>query len=55
MSDWYKEKIDHVLQHVKTDVATGLWEAEAILRLSQHGSNELVEQGARKPRVIVGG
>ncbi len=48
MSDWYKEEIGHVLHHVKVDVVTGLWEAEARLRLSQHGPNELIEKKTRK-------
>jgi P-type Ca2+ transporter type 2C len=49
MSDWYKEKIDHVFQHVKTDITTGLSEAEARLRYRQQGPNELVGKNTKRP------
>lgn len=49
MSGWYNETIDYALQNVKSDCVTGLWEAEARLRLSQHGPNELLDKGTRNP------
>jgi Ca2+-transporting ATPase len=51
--NWHSIETDTALRELKTDPQSGLTTAEAQNRLSQHGSNELVEKGGRTPLHIL--
>ena len=53
VSDWYKLDIRELLQQLGTDAARGLDQAEAVRRLAKYGPNELREQGAKSPWLIL--
>ena len=44
---WYSDKLDDVVRELNTDLAQGLSDSEAAVRLQEHGSNRLNE---KKPR-----
>ncbi len=53
MSDWYQLETDEVLEALQTDPVNGLTTAEAAIRLEKYGPNELVEEGAKSPWLIL--
>jgi P-type Ca2+ transporter type 2C len=53
MSDWYQQSIPQVLQAFQTDNSSGLSAAAVSQRQSQHGANELSEQAAKSPWIML--
>jgi P-type Ca2+ transporter type 2C len=53
MSDWYQQEATQVLQALQTNEKTGLSDAEASQRRSQHGTNELAEQPPKSPWLML--
>jgi Ca2+-transporting ATPase len=53
MTDWYRTEIDDTLLCLETDRETGLPQAVAMLRLIEHGLNELIERGLKSPWKIL--
>jgi Ca2+-transporting ATPase len=53
MQKWYALDIEHVTQHLHTDLQAGLTEAEAQRRLQQYGANELQGNGRLSPWTIL--
>jgi len=51
--NWYQLDPPAVLRELKTDLASGLGEAEAERRLAEHGRNELVGTGIKSPWLIL--
>ncbi|MGD9146035.1 MAG: cation-translocating P-type ATPase [Anaerolineae bacterium] len=49
MPDWYRTDANEVLARLNTDAEAGLSSAEALKRLAEYGSNELVERGVKSP------
>jgi Ca2+-transporting ATPase len=47
--DWYKLEPGLVLSQLKSNAEQGLTEAAAARLLTQHGPNELIEQGSKSP------
>lgn len=47
--NWYQKEPGDILQQLATDVKTGLASAEIPGRITQHGLNELIEQGRKSP------
>ena len=50
---WHRTETNIALDQLNTNQETGLTNAEAQTRLSQHGPNELVEKGGRTPLQIM--
>lgn len=53
MSKWYQLKIEDTLKELGTDAARGLNASEAMLRLTRHGPNELIDRGQKSPWAIL--
>ncbi len=53
MSKWYQLENDQVLENLNTDPQNGLSSNEAQSRLEKYGPNELVEEGAKSPLLIL--
>jgi P-type Ca2+ transporter type 2C len=53
MSDWYQQGVTQVLQAFQVPERTGLGAAEVSQRQEQHGSNELTEQAAKSPWLML--
>ena len=49
---WYRVTAEETVQQLKSSSEQGLSPAEAQARLTQYGSNELVERGVKSPWVI---
>ncbi len=47
--NWYQLDTEKTLTELQTDRESGLSNAEAGIRLRQHGANELVEGNGRNP------
>lgn len=47
MSDWYNMEASAVVAEYKTDLDTGLSDAEAQRRLQEHGPNEIIDRGVK--------
>jgi Ca2+-transporting ATPase len=53
MSNWHSLNTSTVLAQLNTDPNLGLSEAEATRRLSEYGTNELIERGLKSPWLIL--
>ena len=53
MSNWHQLEIEEALSQLEADEHRGLSAAEAGRRLAQHGPNEIVERGTKKPLQIL--
>jgi P-type Ca2+ transporter type 2C len=53
MKDWYRLDVTETIQALETDLNYGLTSDVAASRLIEHGVNELVERGAKKPWQIL--
>ena len=53
MSNWYQLDIKEVQQQLKTDISTGLSNAEANRLIDEHGPNRLIERGIKSPWLIL--
>ena len=50
---WFRITVADVLERLKTDPVNGLNDDEATNRLNQYGTNEITEQGRKKPIIIL--
>ena len=50
--DWYSFDVERALTEADVTAETGLTNAQAAARLAEHGTNELVERGAKAPWTI---
>jgi Ca2+-transporting ATPase len=53
MKEWYQLDIAQVLERLETDPEAGLDPGEVERRLAEHGTNELIERGAKSPWLIL--
>jgi magnesium-transporting ATPase (P-type) len=49
MNEWHRTTREDVLSFLKTDPERGLPRAEIQRRLTEYGSNELIERGLKSP------
>ena len=52
MNDFHRQGSTAVLRELEVEVSFGLTQSEALRRLNEYGSNELIERGIKNPWVI---
>lgn len=53
MTDWYRRTIDEAITGLRANLTEGLSDDEATSRLARYGTNELIDNGGRRPLQIL--